>query len=64
MLPWSLDSMADAALRLRSGQANYGAEEKIGHSGRDDKAKIGKTKSRARNRPAKNTVCGGGGRVT
>jgi len=41
VLPWSLHSMADAP--------NSGAEEKIGHSGRDDKARIGKPKSTARN---------------
>ena len=41
VLPWSLHSMADAL--------NSGAEEKIGHSGRDDKARIGKPKSTARN---------------
>jgi hypothetical protein len=34
VLPWSLHSMADAP--------NFGAEEKIGHSGRDDKTRKSK----------------------
>jgi len=37
ILPGSLRSVAGAPLRLRSGQANFGAEEKTGHSGRDDR---------------------------
>jgi hypothetical protein len=43
---------------------HFGAEEKIGHSGRDDKAKEEKSKSTARNHPAKNAGWDGGGCAT
>lgn len=38
-LPRSLHYVAGSPLRLRSGQANCGAEEKTGHSDRDDRGR-------------------------